>query len=75
MLPRHHGLNPSWGTELLPVLRGRGVETLVLAGVSLNVALPLTAGQAVHEGFRVVVHRDAAVGILPSTASRCCGAP
>jgi nicotinamidase-related amidase len=59
VLPRHHGLSPTWGTELLPVLRGFGVGTIVLVGVSLNVALPLTAGEAVHEGFRVVVPRDA----------------
>lgn len=62
VLPRHHGLSPTRGTELLPVLRGRGVTTVVLAGVSLNVALPLAVGDAVHEGFAVVVARDAAVG-------------
>jgi nicotinamidase-related amidase len=59
VLPRHQGLSPTWGTELLPVLRGRGVRTLVLAGVSLNVALVLSAGEAAHEGFEVVVARDA----------------
>ncbi|MFJ8816399.1 cysteine hydrolase [Amycolatopsis thermoflava] len=59
VLPRHHGLSPTWGTELLPVLRARGVRTLVLAGVSLNVAIVLGAGEAAHEGFEVVVARDA----------------
>jgi nicotinamidase-related amidase len=59
VLPRHHGLSPTWGTELLPVLRARGVRTLVLAGVSLNVALVLSAGEATHEGFEVMVVRDA----------------
>ncbi|HVV08176.1 cysteine hydrolase [Amycolatopsis sp.] len=59
VLPRHHGLSPTWGTELLPVLRGRGLRTLVFAGVSLNVALVLAAGEAAHEGFEVVVVRDA----------------
>ncbi|SFP22685.1 cysteine hydrolase [Actinomadura madurae] len=62
VLARHHGFNPAWGTELLPVLRGRQIRTLVLAGVSLNVALPLTAGEAMHGGFRVVVPRDAVAG-------------
>ncbi|HVW45201.1 MAG TPA: cysteine hydrolase [Amycolatopsis sp.] len=62
VLPRHHGYNPAWGTELLPVLRGREIRTVVLAGVSLNVALPLTAGEAMHGGFRVVVPRDAVAG-------------
>ena len=59
VLPRHHGLSPTWGTELLPVLRARGLRTLVLAGVSLNVAIVLSAGEAAHEGFEVVVARDA----------------
>ena len=62
VLPRHHGLSPTWNTELLPVLRNRGVSTLVLTGVSLNVALMLTAAQAEAEGFTVVVPRDAVAG-------------
>ncbi len=60
IIPRHHGLSPTWGTELLPVLRGHRVDTVVIAGVSLNVAIPLGVGEAVHEGFRVIVPRDAA---------------
>ncbi|MDB6002874.1 MAG: hypothetical protein JWP52_4573 [Rhizobacter sp.] len=62
VLPRHHGLSPTWKTELLPVLRNRGIRTLVLAGVSLNVALLLTAAEAEAEGFSVVVPRDAVAG-------------
>ena len=62
VLPRHHGLSPTWKTELLPVLRNRGISTLVLTGVSLNVALMLTAAEAEAEGFRVVVPRDAVAG-------------
>jgi len=62
VLPRHHGLNPAKGTELLPVLRGRGVDTIVLVGVSVNLALPLVAGEATEEGFHVVVPRDAVAG-------------
>jgi nicotinamidase-related amidase len=62
VLPRHHGLNPAWGTELLPVLRQHGVQSLILTGVSLNVAIPLAVGQAAHEGFTVIVPRDAVAG-------------
>jgi nicotinamidase-related amidase len=62
IIPRHQGLSPTWGTELLPVLHRRGVKTIVLAGVSLNVALPLAAGEAMHEGFAVIVPSDAAIG-------------
>jgi len=59
---RHHGASPTWGTELLPILRTRNIDTLIFAGVSLNVAIPLAVGQAAHEGFHVVVPRDAVVG-------------
>ncbi|EAQ00584.1 hypothetical protein JNB_10434 [Janibacter sp. HTCC2649] len=62
VLPRHHGLNPAKGTELLPVLRGKGVDTIILTGVSVNLALPLVAGEATEEGFHVVVPRDAVAG-------------
>jgi nicotinamidase-related amidase len=65
VLPRHHGLFPTLDSELLPVLRGLGVQTIVLAGVSLNLALPHTAGHATQAGFGLVVPRDA-VGGTPS---------
>jgi nicotinamidase-related amidase len=59
---RHQGASPTWGTELLPILRARNIQTLIFAGVSLNVAIPLAVGQAAHEGFHVIVPRDAVVG-------------
>lgn len=62
ILPRHHGLFPTLDTELLPVLKGLGVRTIVLTGVSLNLALPHTAGHATQAGFRLVVPRDAVGG-------------
>jgi nicotinamidase-related amidase len=61
-LPRHHGLFPTLDSELLPVLKGLGVRTIVLAGVSLNLALPTTAGHATQAGFGLVVPRDAVGG-------------
>jgi nicotinamidase-related amidase len=66
VLPRHHGLFPTMDSELLAVLSGLGVQTVVLAGVSLNLALPYTAGHATQAGFRLVVPRDA-VGGTPAT--------
>lgn len=65
VLPRHHGLFPTMDSELLPVLRGLGVRTVVLTGVSLNLALPITAGHVTQTGFRLIVPRDA-VGGTPS---------
>lgn len=62
VVPRHQGVSPTWGTELLPILRAKGIDTLIFAGVSLNVAIPLAVGQTVHEGFHVIVPRDAVVG-------------
>jgi nicotinamidase-related amidase len=62
VLPRHHGLFPTLGSELLPVLHNLGVRTVVLAGVSLNLALPHTAGQITEAGFDLVVPRDAVGG-------------
>ncbi|SHN16375.1 cysteine hydrolase [Cryptosporangium aurantiacum] len=62
VLPRRHGLSPTWRTELLPILRDLGIGTIVLAGVSLNLALPMAAAEAGHEGFTVVVPRDAVAG-------------
>jgi nicotinamidase-related amidase len=62
VLPRHHGLFPTLDSELLPVLRGLGVQTVILAGVSLNLALPITAGHVTQYGFQLVVPRDAVGG-------------
>ncbi|HVU72898.1 MAG TPA: cysteine hydrolase [Mycobacteriales bacterium] len=65
VMPRHHGLNPMRGTEVLPVMRALGVTTLVVAGVSTNVAIPAVVTDAVNEGFRVVVPSDAVAGTPP----------
>jgi nicotinamidase-related amidase len=62
VIPRHHGLFPTAGTELLPVLGNLGVKTVILAGVSLNLALPHTAGDITQAGFHLVVPRDVVGG-------------
>src|ERR1700733_10170928 len=62
VLPRHHGLFPTLDSELLPVLKGFGVRTIVLAGVSLNLAITHTAGHVTQAGFDLVVPRDAVGG-------------
>jgi nicotinamidase-related amidase len=62
VLPRHHGLFPTLDSELLPVLKGWDVRTVVLAGVSLNLAITHTAGHVTQAGFNLVVPRDAVGG-------------
>jgi nicotinamidase-related amidase len=62
VLPRHSGMSPTHSTELFAVLRNIGVRTVVLAGVSLNVAIPVSAIELADEGFGVAVPRDSVAG-------------
>lgn len=62
VLPRHHGLFPTLDSELLPVVKGFGVDTVVLVGVSLNLAITHTAGHLTQAGFTLVVPRDGVGG-------------
>jgi nicotinamidase-related amidase len=62
VLPRYHGLSPMTGTQLDALLRNAGVTTLVVAGVSLNVAIPNTVFDAVNRSYQVVVPSDAVAG-------------
>lgn len=63
VLTRTHGLNPMAGTDLDPVLRNLGVRTIVVAGVSVNVAIANLVMDAVNKGYQVVLPRDAVCGI------------
>jgi biuret amidohydrolase len=63
VLTRTHGLNPMSGTDLEPVLRNLGVSTIVVTGVSVNVAIANLVMEAVNRGFDVVLPRDAVCGV------------
>jgi nicotinamidase-related amidase len=63
VLSRLHGLNPMAGTDLDPILRNLGVTTLVVTGVSVNIAVTNLVMDAVNLGYQVVVPRDAVAGI------------
>jgi nicotinamidase-related amidase len=63
VLTRLHGLNPMAGTDLDPLLRNLGVSTIVVVGVSLNVAIVGLVMDAVNLGYQVVIPRDAVVGV------------
>ncbi len=62
LLARLHGLSPFQGTELDWLLRNEGVTTIVGVGVSVNVAIPNFAFDAVNAGYQMVVPRDAVAG-------------
>jgi len=63
VLSRWHGVGPMGGTDLDAVLRNLGVSTIVVVGVSLNIAIPNVVMDAVNSAYRVVVPRDAVAGI------------
>jgi nicotinamidase-related amidase len=62
VLPRYHGLSPMTGSPLDSLLRNAGVGTVVVVGVSLNVAIPNLVFDAVNRSYQVVVVSDAVVG-------------
>jgi len=63
VLSRWHGVGPMGGTDLDAVLRNLGVSTIVVVGVSLNIAIPNVVMDAVNAAYRVVVPQDAVAGI------------
>jgi len=65
VLPRHQGISPVHRTEVLTILRNMGIDTIVVAGVSTNLAVPLVAVGAADEDFAVTVATDATVGTPP----------
>jgi biuret amidohydrolase len=65
VLTRSSGMSPTHSTELFAVLRNIGVHTVVLVGVSLNVAIPSATVELGDEGFTVVIPRDGVAGTPP----------
>jgi nicotinamidase-related amidase len=63
-----HGLASLRSTGVDNALRNLDVDTIVLTGVSVNVAIPTLAFEAVNLGYRVVIPRDAVAGVPPSYA-------
>ena len=43
------------GTELDSMMRNAGIKTVVIVGVSANVAVPNTTFDAVNAGYQVVI--------------------
>lgn len=63
VLTRTHGLNPMAGTDLDPILRNLDLRTIIVAGVSVNVAVTNLVMDAVNHGYDVVLPRDAVCGV------------
>jgi nicotinamidase-related amidase len=62
VLHRRVGLTAFYGTDLEQVLRGMGVTSIIMTGVSLNVAIPGTTTEAINRGFSVVIPADCVSG-------------
>ncbi|MFG2720426.1 isochorismatase family protein [Streptomyces sp. NPDC048416] len=60
---RLHGLSPVSGTDVDPILRNLGCRTLIVTGVSANVAIPNAVFDAVNLGYTAVVAADAIAGV------------
>lgn len=70
VLVRRHGVSPMNRTGLDAMLRNLGVTTIVLSGVSVNVAITSGTMDAVNAGYRVVIPRDAVAGVPSDYAAR-----
>jgi nicotinamidase-related amidase len=63
VLPRHSGVSALHDTGIDSALRNLGATTLVVTGVSVNLAVLNTVFDAVNRGLQVVVPRDAVAGV------------
>jgi nicotinamidase-related amidase len=59
---RYHGVGPVAGTDVDALLRNLGATTVVVVGVSANVAIPSAVFDLVNLAYEVVVPRDAIAG-------------
>jgi biuret amidohydrolase len=70
VLVRTHGVSPLNRTGLDTMLRNAGVRTIVVCGVSVNVAIQALCMDGVNASYRMVVARDAVAGVPPDYARR-----
>ena len=62
VLPRYHGLSPMTGGPLDSLLRNHGITTVVLTGVSLNMAITNMSMDAVNRAYQVIIPTDTVAG-------------
>lgn len=58
IVPNAYGMTCFHESGLDTILRGLGAKTVVLTGVSLNIAIPGATMDAVNRGYRVVIPAD-----------------
>ena len=63
VLPRRQGISALYDTGIPGALRNLGARSLVVTGVSVNLAVLSTVFDAVNQGFQVIVPRDAVAGV------------
>ena len=57
------------GTDLNLILQARGIDTLVLTGVSTNFAVEGTARTAADAGYNVLIARDCVAAVTPELSA------
>ncbi|HEX5586683.1 MAG TPA: cysteine hydrolase [Acidimicrobiia bacterium] len=65
-ISRHHGMTGFYSTPLDAYLRGLGMKTVIVTGVSANIAVNGTAIEAMNRGYRVIVPSDCVAGDPPA---------
>ena len=64
-IAREHGMTGFYTTPLDAYLRNMGVKTVIITGVSANIAVNGTSIEAMNRGYRVVVPSDCIAGDPP----------
>ncbi|HEY1703826.1 MAG TPA: cysteine hydrolase [Trebonia sp.] len=72
---RATGITAFYGTDLDAALRLRDVETIVLTGVSTDVAVPGLAMEAVNRGYYVEIPADCVAGSSSASYAFMMGGP
>jgi len=65
VIRREHGMSGFHTTPLDAYLRNLGVKTVILTGVSANIAVNSTSIEAMNHGYRVIVPSDCTAGDPP----------
>lgn len=64
-IKREHGMTGFFTTPLDTYLRNLGIRTVIVTGVSANIAVNGTAIEAMNRGYRVIVPSDGIAGDPP----------